>query len=378
MAIGIALPLIVCRVEKTRFFAVAQSYQPLFAFAVGLLVLSTSWMIGANEYLAAFAAGITLGNAQPKAHKGSDAFGGAVAELLKLAALLVWCPGFPATSWARSALGGYAFAVLALVVVRPLALGLALVGTKLPRRELAAALWFGPKGFASVVYGLLLLRAGVAHGEEMFHLIALVVAGSILAHSSTDVVVARWFEGAEAAETVGAVSGPDRPARTRARNPRRRESMRNKLSYYWDSLRTSFWFVPTVMALLAVGLAFAAVGLDRAIKDQVEAVGVDLHGRTGGARAVLAAIAGSMITVAGTVFSITIVALSLASGQFGPRCCATSSATAATSSFWAPLPLPSPTACWCCAPCEAPTPTSLSRPSASVLGSAWRWQASAC
>ena len=90
VAIGIALPLIVCRVEKTRLFAVAQSYQPLFAFAVGLLVLSTSWMIGANEYLAAFAAGITLGNAHPKAHKGSDAVGGAVAELLKLAALLVF------------------------------------------------------------------------------------------------------------------------------------------------------------------------------------------------------------------------------------------------------------------------------------------------
>ncbi len=38
-----------------------------------------------------------------------------------------------------------------------------------------------------------------------------------------------------------------------------------------------------------------------------------------GARAVLSTIAGSMITVAGVVFSVTIVALSLASNQFGPR-----------------------------------------------------------
>ncbi len=96
--------------------------------------------------------------------------------------------------------------------------------------------------------------------------------------------------------------------------------MRSKLPYFWDDLRTSFWFVPTLMALLAIGLAFGMVALDKAIKDQVEASwGWTYTGGPEGARAVLAAIAGSMITVAGTVFSIVIVALSLASGQFGPR-----------------------------------------------------------
>ncbi len=209
VAIGVALPWAVCRVERTRYFAVSRSYQPLFAFAIGLLVLSTSWLTGANEYLAAFAAGVTLGNLHPKAHEESDAFGEALAELLKLAALLVFGALISPRFLGEIGPGGYAFAVLALVLVRPVALGLALLGTGLGRRELAAALWFGPRGFASVVYGLLLLRAGVAHGEEMFHLVALVVAGSILAHSSTDVVVARWFEGAEVAGQPAA--GPADP-----------------------------------------------------------------------------------------------------------------------------------------------------------------------
>ncbi len=201
VAIGVIVPLVVCFVEKTRFFAVAQSYQPLFAFAVGLLVLSTSWLTGANEYLAAFAAGITLGNVHTKAHEEPDAFGEALAELLKLAALLVFGGLISPHFLAEVGLGGYIFAVLALVLVRPAALGLALLGTALPRRELTAALWFGPKGFASVVYGLLLLHAEVARGEEMFHLIALVVAGSILAHSSTDVIVSRWFKETDGAGT---------------------------------------------------------------------------------------------------------------------------------------------------------------------------------
>ena len=61
-------------------------------------------------------------------------------------------------------------------------------------REQAAAMWFGPKGFASVVYGLLVLGSGIADANVLFHLIALTIAVSIIAHSSTDVVVARQFK----------------------------------------------------------------------------------------------------------------------------------------------------------------------------------------
>lgn len=61
-------------------------------------------------------------------------------------------------------------------------------------RERLAAAWFGPKDFASVVYGLLILISQVTLSDELFHLTALVVVASIVAHSSTDVVIARWFE----------------------------------------------------------------------------------------------------------------------------------------------------------------------------------------
>ena len=51
---------------------------------------------------------------------------------------------------------GYLFAVLVLVLARPLALAFALLGSELDWREWVAAAWFGPKGFASVVFGLLI------------------------------------------------------------------------------------------------------------------------------------------------------------------------------------------------------------------------------
>jgi NhaP-type Na+/H+ or K+/H+ antiporter len=61
-------------------------------------------------------------------------------------------------------------------------------------REQFAAMWFGPKGFASVVYGLLVLASGIAAADELFHLVALTIVLSILAHSSTDVLIARTFD----------------------------------------------------------------------------------------------------------------------------------------------------------------------------------------
>ena len=76
-----------------------------------------------------------------------------------------------------------------------------------------------------------------------------------------------------------------------------------------------------VLNLAAIGLAIALITLDQSIRitGNTRQVWWIYTGGPQGARAVLSTIAGSMITVAGVVFSITIVALSLASGQFGPR-----------------------------------------------------------
>lgn len=97
--------------------------------------------------------------------------------------------------------------------------------------------------------------------------------------------------------------------------------MRTRLLYYWDSLQTSYWFVPALLNVLAAVVAVAMIGLDHQLQDAARKTDVwwIYGGGPEGARAVMSTIAGSMITVAGVVFSITIVALSLASGQFGPR-----------------------------------------------------------
>jgi uncharacterized membrane protein len=88
----------------------------------------------------------------------------------------------------------------------------------------------------------------------------------------------------------------------------------------WDNVRSSFWFLPTIMASGAMAMAFATVAMDKPVTNWLT-LNWDwaFTGGAEGASALLGAIAGSMITIAGVVFSMTLVALSLASSQLGPR-----------------------------------------------------------
>ena len=96
--------------------------------------------------------------------------------------------------------------------------------------------------------------------------------------------------------------------------------MRGRLVALWANLQGSFWLLPTVMVGLAVVLAEGAVNADeRVTPETLRAFSWVYGGSADGARSMLGAIAGSVIGVAGTTFSITIAALSLASNQMGPR-----------------------------------------------------------
>jgi NhaP-type Na+/H+ or K+/H+ antiporter len=195
IALGVLIPWLAIRLESSRFFSAANIYEPLHAFAVGLVVLALASLTHANEFLAAFAAGITMATAGPKLREAFHEFGEIVTELLKLAALLVFGALISLESLTSDiSFNGYLFALMVLFVMRPLAIGLALLGSGLSWRERVTAAWFGPKGFASVVLGLMIWNSGIPSSNHLFHLIALVIAMSIIAHSSTDILIARWFE----------------------------------------------------------------------------------------------------------------------------------------------------------------------------------------
>lgn len=95
--------------------------------------------------------------------------------------------------------------------------------------------------------------------------------------------------------------------------------MRVRVTHLLDALRASFWFTPAVFALLAVAFAVGVPILDYRydpwLKDNLEQYVMS----PSSAQDLLSTIAGAMVTISGVVFSLTLLTLSVASAQMGPR-----------------------------------------------------------
>lgn len=192
--VGVAVPWAAIKLEESRLFEASRAYEPLTAFAVGLLVYAVAAITHANTFLAAFAAGITIATLSDRTTDAFHEFGELITELLQLAAILVFGALLSVQFLREIPASGFLFALLALVLARPIAMGVSLAGTDFPWPQRLAAAWFGPKGFASVLYTLWIVNSGIARADAILHLAALVIAGSILAHSSTDVLIANWLQ----------------------------------------------------------------------------------------------------------------------------------------------------------------------------------------
>jgi uncharacterized membrane protein len=90
----------------------------------------------------------------------------------------------------------------------------------------------------------------------------------------------------------------------------------NKLKQLWSNLRSSFWFTPSLIVVVSMAFAVALIETDSAGSDRWLAQWPRLFGvGPVGARDMLSTLAGSMMSIMGVTFSMTLVALALASSQ---------------------------------------------------------------
>ncbi|MXP24553.1 DUF2254 domain-containing protein [Altererythrobacter indicus] len=96
--------------------------------------------------------------------------------------------------------------------------------------------------------------------------------------------------------------------------------MISRVREIWRRLNASYWFYPALFALSALLLALTTIWIDRTGRaDWINDIPAIHTARPDGANTLLSVIASSMISVAATVFSITIAAVAYASGNYGPR-----------------------------------------------------------
>ena len=147
-----------------------------------------------NGLIAVFVAAVAFGIWRPDIAECFTSQSEDVVELVQLGVFLVFgaivtLDGLFGDGWAAVGI-----VVFTLVVARPVAVFVALTGsTQVDTAEKAFMSWFGPKGVATMAFGLFVLGSQAAEAERVFNIAALCVLVSIVAHGLTDHPGSEWI-----------------------------------------------------------------------------------------------------------------------------------------------------------------------------------------
>ncbi len=135
----------------------AESFQQIGVVALPLLCLVASEMVDASMFIAAFVAGLAVQIGFKEAAKHSVEFAEEWEQLLNLGVFFLF--GMAAVrDWPQFGMASWLYALLSLTLVRMLPVAIALIGTRLSPASVVFMGWFGPRGLASIVLGLVYLE----------------------------------------------------------------------------------------------------------------------------------------------------------------------------------------------------------------------------
>ena len=168
-------------------------YEGIYAVGFALVAFGLSEVTIGNGLIAAFVCGIAMAASEREVPQGFVEFAENASTIFQVLTFFVFGALIVATGFDHSIPPLIAFVAFALLIARPVAVLLALLRTGLPRSERRFMAWFGPKGVASMLFALFVLKSGVDQGELIFDVAAIAIICSIVAHGLTDTVGARWL-----------------------------------------------------------------------------------------------------------------------------------------------------------------------------------------
>jgi NhaP-type Na+/H+ or K+/H+ antiporter len=171
-----------------------ESLQQLGLLALALMCYGGAGFIGGNGFIAAFVGGLLVKRGFEDAHFHTSEFSEAWGELLNYFVFFVFgmmaarlFPQFDTTT--------LIFAVLSLTIVRMLPVAAAMIRTRLTPASVLFMGWFGPRGLASVVLGLIFLEREVdlSYETTIINAVAATVLLSIFAHGISALPGIKWY-----------------------------------------------------------------------------------------------------------------------------------------------------------------------------------------
>jgi NhaP-type Na+/H+ or K+/H+ antiporter len=170
------------------------SGRALYALGAGIFAYGTTALPPhGNGFIGVFMCAIVLGVRRPELRETFVRRAEDIVEIVKLGIFVVF--GALLTFDALLTDGWAAVGIVAVLfgVARPVAVWIALAGTKTPWDTKAFMAWFGPKGVATMTFSLLVLSRGVPGAQRIFDICALAVFVSILLHGLTDHPGSEWM-----------------------------------------------------------------------------------------------------------------------------------------------------------------------------------------
>jgi sodium/hydrogen antiporter len=192
-----------------------ESFERLVLLALAIIAWALADQIGGNGFIAAFVGGLAVGPTVERVGEQLIRFTEAEGQLLNLSVFFVFgvlvIGLIQALSWEVAL-----YALLSLSVIRMLPVAVSLAGTHLRSVSVLFMGWFGPRGLASIVLGLIVVSEAplLAGREEIELVVALTVLFSVLLHGITaaplSATYARRVEemAADASEKRGAAELP--------------------------------------------------------------------------------------------------------------------------------------------------------------------------
>ena len=179
----------------------------LTTLGVGVTAFAAAATVGGNGFVAAFVAGLTFGHAAREQCGMAADFAEQEGQLLALLTFLFFGALLAGPALTEATPAAAAYALLSLTVVRMIPVALSLVGVGLELPTIAYLGWFGPRGLASILFGLVVLEeTAIGASSTILTVVAVTVAASTLAHGLTSVPLAAryaaWFAAMPDAPTM--------------------------------------------------------------------------------------------------------------------------------------------------------------------------------
>lgn len=193
-AVGIGLGALAGRLHRhLPGGGITTRYEGIYAVGFALLAFGLADVTIGNGLIAAFVCGIAMAATEREVPQGFIEFAENTSTILQVLTFFAFGALIVATGFHHSVPPLVLFVVFALLVARPLAVMLSFVKTGIPRPQKLFIAWFGPKGVASMLFALFVLKSDVGDAHLIFDVAAIAILTSILAHGLTDTVGAQWL-----------------------------------------------------------------------------------------------------------------------------------------------------------------------------------------